>query len=1227
MKGEVQVFAIHDGEERLVSKSSNLILDGMGELIADFMSMPSSITNDSAGGPEIDDGLYNKYINRKQLLEVSNYNIGAISFGKGSLGYTENSHKIDNVNLLGKSEDIQNNAAIGYSDGVWAALTSSVNVRTVTEEIAPDLSSTVTKVTVLSASLNPYDRRISQKCASHHEVSPELDSYIFSVDLKFNFDDFHSTATSGGIDSPYYKNRFSTIGIGQVLSSVEVSSTAAEYINEKFLVIRWDTSGRGHILTKEEDPTSDFNFGYLKELGDGWYRASVILDPRHNHENAFGLSSTYYVSGSQWKEAAGRNHTPSVAPSSAGSCVFSLKSNQFSFPEGHYWYGSDDQLSAVADSNIWLEKRVLADDSCAEYQFVRVPDSLWDRTDASTIDLTGPAAGWPTGGGGQLTCTNSSICGWDDAAGEQCEVMWRPTLSSEGDIPWEKVHSKTAGILGEYRLVSDSTVSARVENRDSQVFNIKNPKGYFDDYAQIVGIASSGLGHWDAGLIASATAFDINNGCSARQLDRLIFELFVERVGTAGEGKGHFSVSIGAGSNRYELDALTEVNIAGTSATINYYDQEDQNEGEVWHGYQDHMIDDNYFINGWHPKPNDDFTATVDRGVRLDEVKKWVTVHGDYFRIRLPITLPLTFTGTGKAIFMSFKPSKDGFETGDYRVMYNPRLYVERNTGLEVAKPTFDIHTSIYPSLPVQAYVLSGTPIGLSADCSSLKGSVYVSRPMLSYGRFPVDYDPTTTAVNREMPNFPLLASGVALANNLYGPSGQGSLYYDTSTPHPISNAPTMPKPTDTVLETGVVTDLETYCDIDLNLTQNPNFLEYNDDTDLEVFGHEVGDGIKDFGLRGCSRHLGAYAPRGGVVVHTLSSVDGSGYRSTLSSHSYSEGVNTGGSVSDPRDNMSRYGYLRAYLPLFAGGGTGDASRTAQGSLIVSADSDFSSTCQVSAISILPAGDIACAHFYGGIFEAGLHAIDFRKNLENQRFKGLRLHSKGGKGNYQIDSKPMLAASAFCLDASEGVIRFTTKTNPTNDKNIGIPTEDFSFLDDFMFSSNDVTNYNLKLEKRVINYFGASSWEPVPEYLWGYVDGSTIELSGNTELYGDYRWPVNDASTCFAPQGDWEKRLNHYGFDPERGIVDDIMFKPFAEASMANSGTCPIPFETRLPDGRGPLGPYRLAKVFNTEQDIDYKMIAKKTFTDNIAAARDVGTDAGVRHFGDVKIVWRLDFN
>ena len=1211
MKGEVQVFAIHDGEERLVSKSSNLILDGMGELIADFMSMPSSITNDSAGGPFLGTTTYDKYYRRKQLLEVSNYNIGAISFGKGSLGYAYNSHEITNVNLLGRSESVSADIVQDYTDGKWNAVTSSISITNEDHEAA-DLSSNVIKITALAPSINPYDRVLSQKCAAHHQVSPDLDSYIFSVDLKFNFEDFHEPATSG---EDYLKNRFSTISIGQVLSSLDPNDSSAEFMNEKFLVIRWDTSGRGHLLTKEEDPTSDFNFGYLKDLGNGWYRASVILDPRNNHQDAFGLSSTYFVSGLQWERLPGRNHTPSVAPSSAGTCTFSLNSDQFSFPEGHYWYGSDDQLSAVADANIWLEKRVIADNSCEEYKFVRVPDDLWGRTDFSTIELSGPAAGWPTGGGLELTCAASSNCGWDTGSSEQCEVMWRPTLSSEGDIPWENVHTKAAGILGEYRLVSDATALPFRSVRP----NVKNPKGYISLSGHQIGISTSGLGHWDAGLVANATANQINNGCGSTATDELVFELFVERVGSAGEGEGHFSVSIGTGADRFDLDSLTEISIAGTSATVKYFDEEDQNEGKIWHGYLDNQIDDNYFINGWHPKPNDNIKASHDAGVRLDEVKKWVTVHGDFLRIRLPHTLPSGFSGSSKKLWLSFKPSKDGFETGDYRYVFNPRVYVNNKSTNEPVEPTYDIHVGIHPTLPPHAYILSGTPIGLTSDCSSLVGSVYAARPMLSYGRFPVEYVPTTTAVNREMPNFPLLASGVALGNNLYAPSGQGSLYYDTSTPHPISNAPTTPRPTDTVLEKDVVTDLETYCDIDLNITHNPNFLEYNNDVDIQVSNHDIGDGIKEFGLRGCARHLGAYAPRGGVKVHTLSSVDGSGYRDPAKTVVYGAGYNT-----PAGDYMSRYGHVRAFLPFFR---PADADALPTASLVVSADSNFSSTCQVSAISIMKAGDVAAAHFYGGIFEAGLHAIDFRKNLENQKFIGIRLQAKGRKGTYQVDSKPVYSTSSFCLDASEGVIRFTINRNPKNDKNLGIPTEDFSYVDDFLVSSDDVTKYNLVLEKYVVNYGGVGTWTPVPDYLWGYVDEKTIELSGNTNLYGEYRWPVNDTSTCFAPQGDWQKRLNTYGFDPERGIPDDIMFKPFAESSLAAHSTCPIPFYDTLPNDRGPLGAYRFAKVFKTEQDIDYKLIAKKTFTDTITAVRDVGTDAGIDNFGDVKIVWRLDFN
>ena len=1209
MKGEVQVFSVVDGKDHLISKSSNLILDGLGEIITDYLTMPSSIMQDSAGGPPIDPTTYNKYWGRRQLLEITNYNIGALSFGKGTLGYRHNSHGIENINLLGKSENIVGSLASNYPHGVWNTTNGSVFVRNTLEEAA-DLSSKVVEVEVLTSSVNFYDRVLSQKCALRHGVMSDVDNYIFSVDLKFNFDNFHEIATDATVDSPYFRNRFSAISIGQILNNVDPSAAGAEILNEKFLVIRWDTSGVGHILTKEEDPTSDFNFGYLKNLGNGWYRASVILDPQHNHDD-FGITSVATVSSNtEWVMDPGRQHTPAVAASAAGSCTFSLKSNQFSFPEGHTWYGSDDQLSAVADDNIWLEKRVITGSEGTDYKFVRVPDSLWGRTDTSTIVLSGPAAGWPTGGGGELTCANSgvNILGWDESAGEQCEVMWRPTLSSEGDIPWENFHTKSAGILGHYRLVSDSTVAPVKLSRP----NSKNPKGYLSTMS-LVGMDASSLGHWDAAMVATVDATSVA-GIGVRAGEEVIFELFVEKEGSL-EGSGHFAVSISTGTDRFNPESISEISIVGSGVDVSYYDYEDQNEGSLWHGYSDNAIDETYSINGWMPKPYHK------DGKKLDEVKSWVTVHGDYYRIRIPHKLPASF-GAGKSIWLSYKPDKTGFDNiGDYRLISNPRIYLNKTGTASPLISTYDIHVGIHPTLPLQAYTLTGTSIGLNVEPSSLKGSIYASRPMLSVGRFPVDYEPVTGAQNPDMPNFPMLASAVNLGNHLYAPSGQGSLYYDVSTPHPISNPPSMPSPTDSVLEEDVVTKLETYCDVDIGLTQNPNYLHFNKETSFEVNDIAVGYGIKEFGIRGNAKHLGAYAPRSGVIVNTLSSVDAFGYRTPAKTKQYGIGYNS-------KNRISSEGYIRAYFPIFGGAFEPVDSIESGGGVVVSATSDFSSTCQVSAISIIPKGDVASMHFYGGVFEAGLHAIDFRKNLENQNFIGLRLQNKGAEGDYQIDSKPVSATSDFCLDLSDGVIRFTTKTNPKNDKYIGIPTEDFSFVTDFLTSSNDFLDYNLKLQKQVTNLEGSAYWEDVPKHLWGYVDSQTVELSGNTELYGPSRWPLNDTSTCFAPKSPYEGRLNFYGFDVERGISDDILFKPFAENSVANEVECPIPYvDSPLPRDRGALGPYRLVKVYNTKRNLDFKMIAKKTFTDNIVAARDKGTDAGIDNFDDVKIVWRLDFN
>jgi len=41
---------------------------------------------------------------------------------------------------------------------------------------------------------------------------------------------------------------------------------------------------------------------------------------------------------------------------------------------------------------------------------------------------------------------------------------------------------------------------------------------------------------------------------------------------------------------------------------------------------------------------------------------------------------------------------------------------------------------------------------------------------------------------------------------------------------------------------------------------------------------------------------------------------------------------------------------------------------------------------------------------------------------------------------------------------------------------------------------------------------------------------------------------------------------------------------------------------------------------------MDYRLIAKKTFNDNIVVSRDNGSDAGVAHHDNIKLVWKLKF-
>jgi len=95
--------------------------------------------------------------------------------------------------------------------------------------------------------------------------------------------------------------------------------------------------------------------------------------------------------------------------------------------------------------------------------------------------------------------------------------------------------------------------------------------------------------------------------------------------------------------------------------------------------------------------------------------------------------------------------------------------------------------------------------------------------------------------------------------------------------------------------------------------------------------------------------------------------------------------------------SMDENGFIKAYYPTgdFDSDGPVYPSSLAvpdpASGLIVSADSDFSSTGEVLYLCTISSGDLGLANMYGGIFKAGLWTIDLEKTLSDKDAKG---HSK-----------------------------------------------------------------------------------------------------------------------------------------------------------------------------------------------------------------------------------------
>lgn len=249
MKGLVKITEIYeDGTSKVVVEEDNLIVDGAGESIASFMSMPSSVAflNGSV---------------EQRILDTSNYIIQALAFGKGSLGYKENAHKYKRHNLIPSANEFfeLENTVTGYTVRRQVGITKQ-------DDPNPfDGSSNVYKINALGTT---PDFSFMSGAGIVDVNGAVYAPKIFSIDLKYDFEDKLENPTAG----PAAAIRGQTTIILKNQGN-DVSGTVLWYNKSTASV----TEGDPALMNDTDDDTDrDLTNIFLKNLGGGWWRASVI---------------------------------------------------------------------------------------------------------------------------------------------------------------------------------------------------------------------------------------------------------------------------------------------------------------------------------------------------------------------------------------------------------------------------------------------------------------------------------------------------------------------------------------------------------------------------------------------------------------------------------------------------------------------------------------------------------------------------------------------------------------------------------------------------------------------------------------------------------------------------------------------------------------------------------------------------------------------------------------
>lgn len=316
----------------------------------------------------------------------------------------------------------------------------------------------------------------------------------------------------------------------------------------------------------------------------------------------------------------------------------------------------------------------------------------------------------------------------------------------------------------------------------------------------------------------------------------------------------------------------------------------------------------------------------------------------------------------------------------------------------------------------VRVYPGSVSSVPGDGIIKDIKGSVYISRPSLNAGSLPVNYHKKRTVLYdqaQDLLEFPCLASSVlTYEDGLYLLSSGGTLTLNPSGYDVSASLPDMPHPNDTVLQRNTKTSYQQNVDVSVLEGHNLNMGSFSRDafsvSSLVTSSWTITSSLANLPIQKDARFFGCFSPSSDVPIKLIPTFDATGFANPIVEYTC---LGDDGFNASSAQSMDKNGYARVYHSTL-----GETAPTNSKVYSVT-ESNFSSTGEVKFKAVVKPAARKMINAYGGLFEIGLHAVDYLSMLRSSKIDSTVSLDKDVLTGDDLDFK-LIAKKQFLYDVT-----------------------------------------------------------------------------------------------------------------------------------------------------------------------------------------------------------------